>query len=76
MAKVFLIILNYKISSMAFSHIIFESNFPKKYRCFLNDMDSLPVFSVFNAFKNHPSIKNIKSENFNSTFFLGILKLM
>ena len=31
-------------------------------------MDSDSVLSVLNAFKNHPSIKNIKSKKFNSTF--------
>ena len=30
------------------------------------DLDS--VLSVLNAFDNHPSIKNIKSKKFNSTF--------
>ena len=31
-------------------------------------MDSDSVLSVLNALKNHPSIKNIKSKKFNSTF--------
>ena len=31
-------------------------------------MDSDYVLSVLNAFENHPSIKNIKSKKFNSTF--------
>ena len=31
-------------------------------------MDSDSVLSVLNAFENHPSIKNIKSKKFNSTF--------
>ena len=44
-----------------FSNIISELNIPKKYHCFLNDMDSDSVLSVLNAFKNYPSIKNIKS---------------
>ena len=51
-----------------FSNIIFELNIPKKYQCFLNDMDSDSVLSVLNAFENRPSIKNIKSKKFNSTF--------
>ena len=51
-----------------FSNIISELNIPKKYQCFLNDMDSDSVFSVLSPFKNHPSIKNIKSKKFNSTF--------
>ena len=34
----------------------------------MNDMDSDSVFSVRNDFENHPSIKNIKSKKFNSTF--------
>ena len=51
-----------------FSSIIFKLNICKKYQYFLNDMDSDSVLSVLNAFKNHPSIKNIKSKNFNSTF--------
>ena len=51
-----------------FSNIISELIIPKKYHCFLNDMDSDSVLSVLNAFKNHPSIKNIKSKKFNSTF--------
>ena len=50
-----------------FSNIISELNIPKKY-CFPNDMDSDSVLSVLNAFENHPSIKNIKSKKFNSTF--------
>ena len=45
-----------------------ELNIPKKYHCFLNDMDSDLVLSVFKTFENHPSIKNIKSEKFSSTF--------
>ena len=49
------------------SNIISELNIPKKYHCFLNDMDSDSVLSVLNAFKNHPDIKNIK-DKFNSTF--------
>ena len=40
------------------SNIIFELNIPKKYQCFLNDMDSDSILSVLNAFKNHPSLKN------------------
>ena len=51
-----------------FSIIVSELNIPKKYHCFLNDMDSDYVLSVLNAFENHPSIKNIKSKKFNSTF--------
>ena len=51
-----------------FANIISELNIPKKYHCFLNDMDSDSVVSVLNAFENHPSIKNIKSKKFNSTF--------
>ena len=51
-----------------FSNIISELSIPKKYHCFLNDMDSDSVLSVLNAFKNQPSIKNIKSEKFNWTF--------
>ena len=47
---------------------ISELNIPKKYQCFLNDMDSDSILSVLNAFKNHPSIMNIKSKKFNSTF--------
>ena len=51
-----------------FSNIISELNIPKRYQCFLNDMDSDSILSVLNAFKNHPSIKNIKSKKLNSTF--------
>ena len=51
-----------------FSNIISELNIPKKYQCFLNDMDSDSILSVLNVFKNHPSIKNIKSKKLNSTF--------
>ena len=51
-----------------FSNIISELNIPKKYQCFLNDMDSDSIFSVFKAFKNHPSIKNIKSKKLNQRF--------
>ena len=52
-----------------FSNIISELNIPKKYNCFMNDMDSDSVLSVLNTFENHPSIKNIKSKEFNWTFF-------
>ena len=51
------------------SNIISQLNIPKKYHCFMNDMDSDSVHSVLNAFKNHSSIKNIKSKKFNSTFY-------
>ena len=51
-----------------FSNIISELNIPKKYHCFMNDMDSDSVLSILNAYENHPSIKNIKSKKFNSTF--------
>ena len=51
-----------------FSNIISELNIPKKYECFLNDMDSYSILSVLNAFKNHPNVKNIKSKKLNSTF--------
>ena len=54
-----------------FSNIISELNISKKYQCFLNDMGSDSVSSVLNAFKNRPSIKNIKSKKFNSTFSFG-----
>ena len=52
-----------------FSNIISKLNIPKKYHCFMNNMDSDSVLFVFNAFENHPSIKNMKSKQFNSTFF-------
>ena len=62
---------NYAISSMVFfSNIVSELNVPKKYHCFLNDIDSDSVLSVLTAFENHPSIKNIKWKKFNSTFSL------
>ena len=51
-----------------FSNIISELNIPKKYHCFMNDMDSDSVLSVLKAFQNYPSIKNIKSKKFNLTF--------
>ena len=51
-----------------FFSIISKLDITKKYQCFLNDMDSDSVLSVLNAFKNHPSIKNIESKKFNSTF--------
>ena len=50
------------------ANVISELNIPKKYHCFLNDMDAESVLSILNAFENHPSIKNIKSKHFNSTF--------
>ena len=56
------------IFSGFFSNIISELNIPKGYHCFLNDMDSDSVLSVLNASENYPSIKNIKSKKFNSTF--------
>ena len=34
----------------------------------MNDMDSDSVLPVLNEFENHPSLKNIKSKKFNSTF--------
>ena len=61
-------ILNYHIFNGFFSNIISELNIPKKYQCFLNDMDSDSVLSVLNTFKNHPSIKNIKYKKLNSIF--------
>ena len=51
-----------------FSNIIPEFNITKKYQCFLNDMDSDSVLSVFSTFKYHPSIKNIKSKKLKLTF--------
>ena len=51
-----------------FSNIISKLNIPKKYHCFMNDIDSDSVLSVLNAFENHTSVKNIKSKKFNSTF--------
>ena len=51
-----------------FCNVISELNIPKKYQCFLNDMDSDSILSVLNAFKNHPSIKNMKRKKLNSTF--------
>ena len=51
-----------------FSNIISELNILKKYQCFLNYIDSDSILSVINAFKNHPSIKNIKKKKLNSTF--------
>ena len=51
-----------------FSNIISELNIPKKYHCFLNDMDSDSVLSFLQAFEDYPSIKNIKSKTFDSTF--------
>ena len=51
-----------------FFSIISKLDITKKYQCFLNDMDSDSVLSVLNAFENRPSIKNIKSKKFNSTF--------
>ena len=51
-----------------FSNIISELNIPKRYNCFLNVMDLDSVLPVYKAFENHPSIKNIKSKKYNSTF--------
>ena len=51
-----------------YSNIISELNIPKKYQCFLNDLDSDSVLSVLDAFKDHPSIKHIKNKKFNLTF--------
>ena len=62
--------LNCVISSIViFSSIISELSISEKYQCFPNDMDSDLALSVLNSFKNHPSIKNIKSKKFNLTFF-------
>ena len=61
----------YDIFNGFFSNIISELNISKKYQCFLNDMGSDSVSSVLNAFENRPSIKNIKSKKFNSTFSFG-----
>ena len=48
MTKIFQMILNCVISSMDFfSNIISEINIPKKYHCFLNDMDSDSVLFFF-----------------------------
>ena len=51
-----------------FSNITSELNIPKKYHCFMIDMELDSVLSVLNAFENHLSIKNIKSKKFSSTF--------
>ena len=51
-----------------FSNIISGLNIPKKYHCFLNEMDSDSVLSLLKAFDNDPCIKNIKSKKFNWTF--------
>ena len=51
-----------------FSNTISELNIPKKYHCFLNDIDSDSAHFILNTFENHPSIKNIKSKTFNLTF--------
>ena len=54
---------------MVFSLILFPKlTSLKSINVFLNDMDSDSILSVLNAFKNHPSIKNIKSKKLNSTF--------
>ena len=50
------------------SNIISELNIPKKYHCFMKDMDSDSGLSVLKTFDIHSSIKNIKSKKFNSTF--------
>ena len=47
-----------------FCKIISELNIPEKYHCILNDMDLYLVLSILNAFKNHQSIKVIKSKKF------------
>ena len=51
-----------------FSNIISRLNIPKKYHCFLNEMDSDSVLSLLKAFENDPCIKNIKSKKFNRKF--------
>ena len=51
-----------------FSNIISGLSIPKKYHCFLNEMDSDSVLSLLKAFENDPCIKNIKSKKFNWTF--------
>ena len=51
-----------------FYNTISELNVPKKYQCLLNDMNFDLIPSVLNAFKSHPSIKNIKSKKLNLTF--------
>ena len=66
MVKIFLMILN--CVNGFFSNIISKLNITKKYQCFLNDMGSDSIPSVLNEFKNHPSIKNIKSKKLNSAF--------
>ena len=40
----------------------FFPNIPKKYHCFLNNVDSDSVLFVLNPFENHPNIKNTKSK--------------
>ena len=44
-----------------FSNIISELNIPKKYHCFLNDMDSDSVLSVLKAFENALRIPKVNS---------------
>ena len=51
-----------------FANIISDLNIPKKYHCFLNNINSDSVLSVLSAFRNHPSIKNSKSKKFNLTY--------
>ena len=56
------------ILNVFFSNIICELSIPKKYYCFLNDIDSDSVLYILKAFENHPSIKYIKIKKFNSIF--------
>ena len=71
MAKIFLMMLKYVISSMVFSLILFPIlTSLKRINVFRDDMDADSVLSVLNAFKNHPSIKNMKNKKISSTYSL------
>ena len=58
-----------------FSNIISELNIPKKYHCFMNDMDSDSVLSVLNTFEITQTLRISKVKNLIRYFLLRILIL-
>ena len=54
-----------------FSNIISELSIPKKYHCFLNDMDSDSVFSLLTQ-----TLRTSKAKSLTRNFLLRILTLM
>ena len=59
-----------------FSNIISELNTPKKYHCFLHDVNSYSVLSGLKAFENNPTLRIPKVKSLIRHFLLRILTLI